>query len=183
MRTIVLLLLLGALSARLLAATPDRAEQMTLSPPASEVAMRAYGLGVIPFDGKFTRFHGLLRYDPATPSLCQVMLEIDAGSLVMPDPAMRDEVTGPQFIDAAHYPLMTFEGACAPRAVTGTLDMHGQSHPFTLDLAHDGGTLTATGRLRRAEWGITAQPFRVGHTIRIQVRLPDPLPRLAGASK
>src|ERR1700710_2974262 len=56
-------------------------EQLSLQPPGSAVELRTYGFGLIPFDGSFTRFHGLMRYDPANPDACQVMLEIEADSL------------------------------------------------------------------------------------------------------
>ncbi len=62
---------------------PAWSEQVSLLPVDSAVELRSYGFGLIPFDGKFTRFHGWMRYDPSHPGACQVMLEIEAGSLAM----------------------------------------------------------------------------------------------------
>ena len=69
---------------------------------------------------------------------------------------------------------MSFDGACQGDTLTGSLRLHGESHPFALDVSRRGGTLTAVGRLQRAAWGITARPFTAGSTIRIRVELPDP---------
>lgn len=155
-------------------AAPAHAADLTLQPPISSVAIRAYGLGMVPFDGMFTRFHGVMHYDPQQPEKCQVMLEIDAASLQMSSQTVTDRVTGAEFLDVAHYPAMAFSGACGDREVTGELSLHGQKHPFSLDLERDGNRLTATGRMVRADWGMTASRLTVGRTIRIRVELPLP---------
>src|ERR1700712_1148668 len=103
MRTLLFLLLL--------AAAPVNAEQVSLTPPATQVEMRAYGIGMIPFDGQFTRFHGVLRYDPAHPEACQVVLQIEAGSLAMSNETVREMITGPEFMDVARLPDLSFDGA------------------------------------------------------------------------
>jgi hypothetical protein len=151
-----------------LLATPALAEQVPILPATSQVELRAYGLGLLPLDGKFTRFHGILRYDPAKPGMCQAMLEIDAASLQMFVPMATETITGPEFLNAARYPDIAFDGACQGDAIKGDLRLHGQTHPFVLEL--DQGV--ATGRVRRADWGITARPFTAGSTIRIRVTMP-----------
>lgn len=157
----------------LLAMSSAWAEQASLTPAGSEVEFRAYGLGLIPFDGKFTRFHGVMRYDPAEPGRCHVMLEIKPASLAMSDTSVREQIVGPEFMDVARFPDMAFDGACQGDTLTGNLRLHGESHPFALDVSRHGGRLTAVGSLRRAAWGITARPFTAGSTIRIRVKLPD----------
>ena len=115
-----------------------------------------------------------MRYDPAKPGLCQVMLEIEAESLAMSDASVREQIVGPEFMDVARFPEMAFDGACQGDTLAGSLRLHGESHPFALDVSRHGGTLTAVGRLQRAAWSITARPFTAGSTIRIRVELPDP---------
>ena len=90
----------------------------------------------------------------------------------MSDGAVRPIVLGPDFLDAVHFPDMAFDGGCDGNGISGVLRLHGQTHPLRLEVDQSDGSLIATGRLKRAEWGITAQPFRVGATIRIRVRLP-----------
>jgi polyisoprenoid-binding protein YceI len=159
----------------LLIAIPAGADQASLLPPGSAVELRSYGLGLLPLDGKFTHFHGWIRYDPSNPSACQVVLEIEAGSLAMSSDAIRDRMTGPEMMDVTQFPDMAFHGACQGEAVAGALTMHGQTHPFALDFVRSAGTIVATGRLRRADWGITGSPLLGGSTVRIRVTMPDPV--------
>jgi polyisoprenoid-binding protein YceI len=168
MRSLLLLLPL------LLIAGSAWSDQVSLLPPASSVELRSYGFGLIPMDGKFTRFHGWMRYDPANPGACQVVLEIEAGSLAMSNEFIRDRIAGPGMMDVAHFPDLAFRGTCQGQAVVGDLTMHGETHPVALDYTRSGGMVTATGRVRRAEWGIAGSPLIGGSMIRIRVVVPDP---------
>ncbi|MEA2789789.1 MAG: hypothetical protein QOG73_2195 [Acetobacteraceae bacterium] len=159
----------------LLIAVPTRAEQVSLIPPLVHVDFRAYGLGLIPFDGKFTRFHGWLRYDPAHPEACQVVLEIDAASLAMSNEPVRDAIAGPEFMDVSRFPELAFHGDCQGDVIAGSLLLHGENHPFSLDLMRSAQIIEATGRLQRARWGMTARRFTAGSTIRIRIEIPNPV--------
>jgi polyisoprenoid-binding protein YceI len=158
----------------LLVAGTAWSDQISLRPPGSAVELRTYGFGLIPFDGSFTRFQGWMRYDPSNTGACQVMLEIEASSLAMSNESVRDKIIGPEMMDAARFPDLAFHGTCQGATVLGDLTMHGQTHPVSLDYTRSGGTVVATGRLRRADWGITGSPLTGGSTIRIRVVLPDP---------
>ena len=118
-----------------------------------------------------------MRYDPAKPGLCQIMLEIEAASLAMSETSVREQIVGPEFMDVGRFPDMAFDGGCQGDTLTGSLRLHGESHPFALEVSRKDGRLAAVGRLRRAAWGITARPFTAGSTIRIRVALPDPANR------
>jgi len=163
----------------LIAALPARAAP--LLPPDSRVELRAWGLGLIPFDGRFTRFHGWIRTDSGSPDGCQVVLEVEAASLIMAETSVRDGITGPEFMDVAQFPDLAFHGACEGGRVTGSLLLHGQTHPFTLDSesSPSANTLIFSGKLRRAEWGMTARPLTAGSTVRIRVAFPNPAPASA----
>jgi polyisoprenoid-binding protein YceI len=150
-------------------------EQVGLWPPGSAVGFRTYGFGLIPLDGKFTRFRGWTRYDPANASACLVMLDIEAGSLEMSDDSIRDRITGPEMMDTARFPGVVFRGTCQGESITGDLTMHGETHPFSLDLTSSAGMVTATGRLRPADWGITGSPLLAGPAVRIRATVPNPV--------
>jgi len=143
--------------------------EVSLVPGSSTVAIRTYGLGLLPFDGRFARFQGVLRYDGDDHARCSVALRIDAASLAMSSAAMTATVLGTGLLDAAHYPTLAYDGACGPDGIAGTLMMHGVTRPLGLKLDWDGGALTAVGRLRRAEWGMTGLPLVGGSTVRIKV--------------
>jgi polyisoprenoid-binding protein YceI len=153
-------------------ATPRRID---FGPPASQVAFRAYGLGLLPIDGTFAQFTGSLNYDPDRPGVCQVELRVEVASLVADDGAARGRITGPEFMDAARYPSLRYTGRCQPPDdLQGMLDMHGVTRPFTLSLDWDWDRdrVVAEGRLLRADWGMTALPLLGGRTVRIRVSVP-----------
>ncbi len=154
-----------------------------LLPGPSTVAFRAYGLGLLPLDGQFTRFHGRFSYDPDAPTThCSVALQVDVTSLAMPSETVGEMVLGPDFLDATRFPTLAYDGTCDPEGLTGQLAMHGVTRPFALTLDWRAGGVTAVGRLRRADWGMTARPLLGGSTVRITVTapLPPPPPRAGG---
>lgn len=175
-RSLLILCLLLPLTAR----AGDSA-QLPLAPPSAQVSVRAYGLGVLPLDGNFTRFDGVVAYDPNDRGVCRVTLRVDVASLEMSDAALRNEVVGPDFMDAAQFPTLHFAGTCRPSSLGGVLAMHGVTRPLSLALAWDGDTVTAEGRVRRADWGMTARRFFGGSTVRITVRMT--LPPIGSAGK
>jgi len=99
----------------LMHSTPAGADQARLLPSGSQVTLRTYGLGLLPFDGHFTRFHGWMRYEPSQPTACQVILEIEASSLAMENNAIQQRITGPESMDVAHFPDLAFHGDCLSR--------------------------------------------------------------------
>lgn len=146
--------------------------RISLDPPASEVAFRAYGMGLVPIDATFTRFDGWLIYDPEQKRSCSVALHVQVASLITGDTALRATIVGPDFMDADSFPTLTYVGACEADGLGGTLEMHGVSRPFALDLSWRGDSVTAEGRLLRADWGMKAMPLLGGRTVRIRVSVP-----------
>lgn len=164
-------LCLSAVILLFLACGPAHAGEtrIELTPAAGSVGIRAYRLGLFPLDGAFARFHGWLIYDPANRTDCRVELHVDVPSLAMGSADMTQRVLGSAFLDAARYPSLMFRGACAGARLDGSLAMHGVARPFVLALDWRRRSVTATGRLRRADWGMTALPILVGATVRIAV--------------
>ena len=85
---------------------------------------------------------------------------------------MRDTIVGPDFMDAARFPDLTYTGACGATGLGGMLTMHGITKPFALSLDWKGDGVVAEGRLVRADWGMTAMSFLGGRTVRIRVTVP-----------
>ena len=153
---------------------------VVLSPESSTVAFRAYGLGLLPLDGKFARFQGRLTYDPDAPTHCSVALQADVTSLAITPALFHETVLGPDFLDAVRFPTLAYDGTCAPEGLTGQLTMHGVTRPFTLTLDRKPDLITAVGVLLRAAWGMTARPVLGGATVRITVVVPLPASPQAG---
>src|SRR5215469_6499571 len=104
--------LLALLSLSCVAPAEAAPRRMELGPASGEVAIRAYGMGLFPIDGRFTRFKGQLIFDPNDRTVCRAELHVDVASLATDDPDMRDIVLGPEFMDAMRFPLLTYAGAC-----------------------------------------------------------------------
>lgn len=169
------------LAAMLLAGLAGSAQaaprRIQLAPPESEVAFRAYGLGLLPIDASFARFDGWLTYDPDDRGACRVELRVQVASLVTEDASLRGTIVGPDFLDAVSFPDLSYAGNCEPRGdLDGKLAMHGVTRPFMLSLVWDRDGVVAEGRLLRADWGMTAMPLMGGRTVRIRVAV-----RLAGS--
>jgi polyisoprenoid-binding protein YceI len=170
------LLIVVPLTAAVLAGAAGAApvETVPLSPASSKVHLRAYALGLVSLNGNFTRFDGTLRFDPADAASCTAALTVDVASLTMSNPTARAEIIGPEFLDAARFPTLRFEGKCDTTGVDGMLMMHGVLRPVRLKMSWDRQDVTVVTSLRRADWGITAKPLLVGATVRIRVEATRP---------
>jgi polyisoprenoid-binding protein YceI len=147
------------------------AERIAIAPADSEIGFRAYGFGVIPLHGRFTRFEGWLDFSATG---CSVALLVDVSSLTM-DPALaRDIVLGPDFMDAAQHPAMRFAGICNGNNLDGNLTLHGVTRLFRLTIGRGEQRAVAQGSLRRADWGMTGKPLLAGPAARIEVSVPIP---------
>lgn len=161
----------------LFAATCAEAAPRTvrLEPASTTVAIRAYAIGLVPIDSRFTRFDGTLTYDPATPGTCAATLRIVAASLETANSERREMILGPDFLDAPRFPELRFEGRCnGPDELSGLLNLRGITQPLTMTLSWAAHDIRAQGAMRRALWGMTAKPFIVGPTIRLSVAVTLP---------
>jgi polyisoprenoid-binding protein YceI len=174
-------LVLCALLTALATGAQAAPRRIALAPPSVEIAFRAYGMGLLPLDGRFAQFSGWLIYDPENHASCRVDLAADVASLVMEDTSVRETVVGPDFMDAQRFPTLTYAGSCQQQGLDGTLGLHGVTRPFALSLTWSPDRVVAEGQLQRANWGMTAMPIVAGRTVRIvvSVPLPDP-PQAAG---
>lgn len=154
-----------------LLAAPAWAEPTTLllQPGTTVLGFRAYGLGMLPIDGTFTRFRGTLALDAADPAFCRIQVEADAASLVMPSEAMTRDALGPDLLNVAVHPRFAYAGECQAGAVDGRLTLAGVTKPLRAGVERDSGRFIATGMMRRAEWGMSARPLLAGPEVRIRV--------------
>ncbi len=171
------------LGAGLAAGAPASAQprSVPLNPPGARTEFTAYALGVWPIQGHFARFSGALTADPARPGQCAVRLSIDVASLEMADPSRTELAAGPKLLDHARFPTLSYTGICAGSHAAGQITLHGVTRPLALDLHRHGLTVTATGSLRRVDFGVAGLPNLIGQTIRLSVSvpLPDDLAALA----
>jgi len=116
-----------------------------------------------------------------------VSLTVDAAKLQVLDPKLsadkrsqvQSNMLGPQVLDTQKYPAIVFESTQISGSgkgswsVTGNLQLHGQTHPVTIQLQSDGqGRFTGSVSLRQTAFGITPIKIAGGAvSVRDEVRI------------
>ncbi len=150
------------------------------------VVVRVSHMGFSRFTMRFDRVEGGFTYDPAQPDASQVNVTIDANSLDA-GPNKLGQQFADQFLDAAAQPKITFVSTGLKRngdgtgVLSGALTLRGVTRPVDLNVVFNGvgpGLLgvghrvgfSATGRIRRSEFGSTAYlPTTVGDDVDIEI--------------
>ncbi len=168
----LLLLILLLFVPALAGATPLT---LNLSPPSARLDLRATAIGLVPITAHVSRFEGTLTVDPARPGWCVAHLTAQVDSLEAGDKSTRETMIGPEFLDAARFPTLSFTGTCTGSDdIAGGLTMRGITRGLTLTTERESRMLVAQAGIRRALWGMEARPWTVGPIIRI--RLETALP-------
>lgn len=149
---------------------PATPRTLRLAPPDAVLAIRAYAMGFVPVEARFTRFDGTLTYDPVQAGHCTATLTAQVDSIQVDNAAMRATMLGADFLDAARFPTLRFTGTCTgPQAAEGRLTLRGVTRPLDTTLAWTRHGLVTEAEIRRALWGMDARPLLVGPVIRIRL--------------
>jgi polyisoprenoid-binding protein YceI len=113
----------------------------------STVVFRLSHLGYSRYTAQFEAVEGTLKFDPAHPAAMSVDVRIDPKSLRLPypPPGFKDTLLGPNWLDAAKYPEITFRSTkvevTGPNTarVAGDLTLHGVTRPVVLETTFNGG--------------------------------------------
>ena len=161
---------------------------------------------------RFTRFEADLDFDPADPEAMSVEARIDVSSLATGYP--RDdtdfdaEITGPNWLDAASHPQISFHSTSVARTgpdtadVTGVLTLMGVEREIVLQVTYNGGYagmpvydpqgrigFSATTSFNRSDFGfvmgLPTPEFNMGVGDAVEVRIElemngPPLPETGG---
>jgi len=90
--------------------------------------------------GRFDRFDGDFRFDPADPTKSSVTVTIPVSSIDTGVAKLDAHLQTADFFDVANYPTATFKSTRVERAgehglkVTGDLTLHGVTRPVVLDV-------------------------------------------------
>lgn len=176
---------------------PPMAGSYQIDMQHTSLIFRVSHLGFSNYTALFTEVAAELAFDPEKPEAMQVTARIPVASLEThnPDKALNFNatVTGPEFLDAAQFPEITFSSTAVVltgerRAdVTGDLTLHGVTRPVTLDVSYNGGWgdmaldagarigFSAKGSFNRSEfglgYGIPAPGTTMGVSDRVEVIL------------
>jgi polyisoprenoid-binding protein YceI len=136
----------------------------------SHVGFVARHLMVSKVRGSFTKFEGQI-ITAENPLESSATLTVDISSLSTGNEQRDGDVTGENFLDAAHHPTMTYRSTGVRQdgeiiIADGELTIKGITHPVELAVEVNGfgpdpygGTragLSATGEINRTDYGITA---------------------------
>jgi polyisoprenoid-binding protein YceI len=146
----------------------------TLDKSHASLSFTVNHLGFSHYTARFADFDAKLKFDPANPTASTIEATIDPRSLDLPTPpaGFKTELTGPQWLDAAKYPTITFRstkvevtGANTAK-ITGDFTLHGVTKPVVLEATFNGGYaghpmdpharigFSARGVFKRADFGI-----------------------------
>lgn len=169
-----------------LAAGPAPAQEAVPNPPAGaykldlghgRLIFRVSHLGFSTYTAFFRDFSADLAFDPAKPQAMAVKAVVRAGSVetLYPDPALDFDavIAGPEFLDAAKFPDITFVSTAVVQTgpnsadVTGDLTLHGVTKPVVLAATYNGGWashpmdpggarigFSAKGQIKRSDFGV-----------------------------
>lgn len=154
-------------------------------------------MGYSRFIGRFDDFSATFRYHPKQPAASALSVEIDPASFNSGVEALDQTLMGAAWFDVGQYPQARLTAQSidilsdTAGRITGRLELHGQTHPVTIDIVFNGGAydilrgtyvlgFSATATLSRSRWGMTALGTLVDDEVRLTihaefVRQKDPL--------
>jgi len=136
--------------------------------------------------GRFDRFDGDFRFDPADPTKSSVTVTIPVSSIDTGVAKLDAHLQTADFFDVANYPTATFKSTRVERAgehglkVTGDLTLHGVTKPVVLDVAINkigphpmagraAAGFDATTTIKRSDFGISNYVPNVSDEIRLWI--------------
>lgn len=178
----------------LAATAAAQAANWDIDPKHTAAQFSVRHLGVSTVRGAFSKVSGSVQYDPADPSKDSLDATIDANSVDTRVEARDNDLRSPHFFDVQKYPTITFHSKATKVAgpgkllITGDLTMHGVTKEVVLDVDGPSAAIkdpmgkgqrigaSATTKITRQDFGISADPGIVGDeiTITIDVELVQP---------
>ncbi len=157
--------------------TPVTGGSYTLDLGHTRVLFRVSHLGFSNYTALFTKAEATLEFDPGQPQAAKLTATIDAASVEThyPDSTLdfNAVIAGPELLDAATYPSITFVSTAVVVTgentgdVTGNFTLHGITKPVTLGVTYNGGYgsmsmdpagarigFSATGTINRSDFGM-----------------------------
>jgi polyisoprenoid-binding protein YceI len=163
---------IAALAFVTIAANAARAETWQIDPVHTNISFSAVHMMVSHVRGEFDKFNGSVSANGNDPSSVKIEATIDAASINTRSEMRDKDLKGPNFLDAAKYPTITFKSTKIEPSgdgkwkVTGDLTLHGVTKPVTLEVEGPtpevkdpfGNTrrgASATTKINRQDFGIT----------------------------
>ena len=181
----ILLILAGLTACGAVSAAPVN---YNIDPEHTYPSFEADHMGLSIWRGRFNKTTGKVTLDKSAGT-GTVEVAIEAASIDFGHAKLSEYMTGPEQLDAAKYPAMTYKGKLggfvngAPTTLNGELTMHGTTRPVALKInlfkciphplfKRELCGADAFGIFNRSEFGLDYGPqwgFKPEVTLRIQV--------------
>ncbi|MFJ8510376.1 YceI family protein [Streptomyces avermitilis] len=142
----------------------------TIDPAHSTIGFSVRHAMIANVRGRFGVFEGLIKLDGYQLSRSEAYVSVQTGSVDTGNPDRDTHLAGPDFLDAATYPLMAFRSACLADRGDGQFRLMGHLRikdvelPLHIHLAFNGATqdesrdhrvgFSGTALVRRSDWGL-----------------------------
>ena len=153
-------------------ASGARAETWSLDPVHSNISFSARHMMISDVKGEFDKFSGTITANDDDPKSVTIEATIDAASINTRSQMRDNDLKGPNFLDVAKYPTITFKSVkIEPDGdgkwkVTGDLTLHGVTKPVVLEVAGPSPEIkdpfgnqrrgaSATTQINRQDFGIS----------------------------
>ena len=160
-----------------------------VEPVHTRVAFGVSHFGFTKYTGEFRGASGTLNLDPKNPDASSVDVKVAADTVLVPSDKLREELVGPEWLDAAKYPDITFKSTKVVTTgadtadVIGNFTLHGVTKPLTLkvkfnaagvnptDKAYTAG-FEATGTIKRTDFGVKTYAPYISDEVAIDIAAP-----------
>ncbi len=133
-----------------------------IDPAHSEVNFSVRHMMISNVRGRFEKFTGEVNFNEDNPLDSSVEVKIDAASINTREPNRDAHLRSPDFLDAEHYPFITFKSTRIETLdkdhgrIHGELTVRDLTRPVTLDVSYSGQA--------KSPWGTTSAGF-TAHTV------------------
>jgi len=130
-------------------------ETWNLDPVHSNISFSARHMMISDVRGEFDKFSGTITANGDDPKSVEIEATIDAASINTRSDKRDADLKGPNFLDVAKYPTITFKSlkiepdGDGKWKVTGDLTLHGVTKPVVLAVTGPSPEITVMGSPRR----------------------------------
>jgi polyisoprenoid-binding protein YceI len=174
-----------ALLALLATGAAPPALRYDLDAARSAIDAKVTVLGLAKKSAQFPRMSGGIALSPTQLEAVDLDVAVDARALSVRDKSIEAQLKGPEFLDVARHPVVSFSGqamrmtGAQTAVVTGNLTARGQTRPAQLRVTFAAPPARANGRepmqivartdIDRRQFGMTSHGFAVGKTVTITI--------------
>lgn len=172
------------------AATP--AYRYQIDSRASQVDAKVTVLGIAKKSAQFSKMSGGIVLSPSQPGSVRLDVAVDARVMATRDSKVGEQLKGPDFLDVARHPIVSFSGQrmvmTGPNTaqVLGQLTARGTTRPTVMNVTFAAPPAQATGRepvsitarttIDRRQFGMNGYSGVVGKDVTITIKarmVPD----------